>query len=143
MTAVPVMDSELLPGDGYLRVVRPFRTVEDIHVQAAVFAYLIRQARLHGFPRNITERLAAVVASLRGLSIADPSTPEVHVAVAGALALSRAPIDELEKLWSKTESPDHAYWERDRLVFTVGARVRGERLERAWRSLAGEEGSVG
>ena len=43
---VAIEPSSLLPGDGYDTYVKPFRTLEDIHVTAAVLAYLLREARL-------------------------------------------------------------------------------------------------
>ena len=37
-----IEEAQILPGDGYDAYVKPFRTVEDIHVQAAVLSYLMR-----------------------------------------------------------------------------------------------------
>jgi acyl-CoA dehydrogenase len=135
LTAVAVAAGDVYPGDGFARYVRPFRTIEDIHVVAAVHAYLIREIRLHGLPRGLTERLAACLAALRALAAEDPSAPETHVALAGLLELSRGPIEELDRIWSKTESPAHARWERDRLVLSVASNVREQRRERAWERL--------
>jgi acyl-CoA dehydrogenase len=41
----------LLPGDGYVRYVKPFRTVEDIHVVAAQLGYALREARRFAWPQ--------------------------------------------------------------------------------------------
>lgn len=54
-----IVESDLLPGDGYTGYVKPFRTVEDIHVNAAVLAYLVREARRLAWPREWTERCIA------------------------------------------------------------------------------------
>ena len=40
-----VRDHERLAGDGYLEYVKPFRTVEDIHVVGATLGYLVGLAR--------------------------------------------------------------------------------------------------
>ncbi len=47
---VHVEDDELLPGDGYDAYVKPFRSIEDMHVTLAVLAYLLREARQRGWP---------------------------------------------------------------------------------------------
>jgi acyl-CoA dehydrogenase len=139
LAGVVVAASDLLPGDGFARYIRPFRTVEDLHVQAALFGYLIREVRLHALPRELAERMAAILAALRSLSAEDPSAPFVHVALAGALELGRGPIADLEKAWAKSESPAHARWERDRPLLTVAARTRMLRTERAWPALASQD----
>jgi acyl-CoA dehydrogenase len=136
LSAVSVTEGDILPGDGFGRYVRPFRTVEDLHVTAAIHAYLIREIRLHGLPRTLAERFAALLVALRGLVHGDPASPEVHVALAGVLGLSRTLIDELDRIWGKTESPAHARWERDRLLLSVAASVRERRIDRAWERLA-------
>lgn len=137
LACVVVAESELLPGDGFDRYVRPFRTVEDVHVHAAVYAYVIREIRLHGLGRPLAERFAGLLVALRALAAEDPAAPEVHVALAGVLSLARAPLEDLDCAWAKTESPAHARWERDRLLFSVAGGVRDARLARAWEKLGG------
>jgi hypothetical protein len=148
LTRVRVTEADVCPGDGYTRYVRPFRTIEDVHVTAAIFAYLLREVRLHGLPQIHAERLAGLLVALRALAAEDPSAPETHVALAGVLELSRAPVDELDRAWAKTESPAHAHWERDKLVLTVAGSARDKRRARAWERLtagavAGEEPTAG
>lgn len=129
-------EADLYPGDGYTRYVRPFRTIEDVHVTAAVLAYLVREVRREGLPRPLAERLMGILMALRGLSTVDPSDPATHVALAGTLDLMRAPLDEIDRVWAKTESPAHARWERDRLVLSVASSAREKRRARAWERLA-------
>ncbi len=136
LSGVAVAEADVYPGDGFARYVRPFRTVEDVHVTAAIYAYLVREIRLHALPASLTERFAGLLVALRALAGADPSAPATHVALAGVLELSRAPIDELDRLWAKTESPAHARWERDRLLLSVASNVREQRRQRAWERLA-------
>src|SRR5690349_23846938 len=57
-------ESAILPGDGYSQYVKPFRTVEDIHVQAAVLSYLMREGQRLGWPQGWIERLSALLAAL-------------------------------------------------------------------------------
>jgi acyl-CoA dehydrogenase len=125
---------DALPGDGYADYVKPFRTVEDIHVHAALTGYLIGVAREHGFAR-VVERLAGVAAALVTLGAADPRSPATHVALAGALATSAAIVAALEAAWSAGPDDEWTRWQRDRAILKVAAKARGERLARAWNAL--------
>ena len=51
-----VIRGALLPGDGYDVYVKPFRTIEDIHVHAATIAYLVAEGRRRGWPHGWIER---------------------------------------------------------------------------------------
>lgn len=149
LDGVIVNEADILPGDGFDRYVRPFRTIEDLHVQAAVYAYAIREIRAHALPRSLAERFAALLAALRPLT-ADPSAAvtmerdapyppalaAAHVALAGVLTLARGALDELDRVWAQTESPAHARWERDRLLLSVAGNAREKRLAKAWEQLS-------
>src|SRR4051812_46156360 len=63
---VAVAEADLLPGDGYADYLKPFRTVEDIHVHAALIGYLIGVARRHQLAQ--LDRLIALAASVRALA---------------------------------------------------------------------------
>ena len=53
-----IRESDILPGDGYDQYVKPFRTVEDIHVQAAVLSYLMREGQRLSWPQGWLEASA-------------------------------------------------------------------------------------
>jgi hypothetical protein len=137
LDGVVVGEDAVLPGDGFDRYVRPFRTVEDVHVQAAVLAYAIREIHAHGLPGGLVDRLAALLVALGPLAVADPAAPAVHVALAGVLALAREPLEEMDRLWGSTESPAHTRWQRDRPLLTVAGQAREQRLLKAWEALRG------
>src|SRR4051812_18894114 len=52
LAGVQLGEDALEPGDGYDRYLKPFRTVEDCHVHAAVLAYVLGVARRSGWPRD-------------------------------------------------------------------------------------------
>lgn len=131
-----VKASALLPGDGYERYIKPFRTIEDLHVNGALFGYLLGEARRGGFPRALVERLAALLTTLRALAASDPSDAGVHVALAGALRTAGSLITDLEASWALSPGPSHALWQRDRLLLGMAENARTKRLERAWVRLA-------
>jgi alkylation response protein AidB-like acyl-CoA dehydrogenase len=132
LDAVP---GDVLPGDGYADYVKPFRTVEDIHVHAAIIGYLIGVARREALPRPLIERLAMAAAALVTLGAADPKSPSTHIALGGVLATTAAVLPELEAAWSAAPSEEWARWQRDRALFGVAGKARTERLARAWQTL--------
>ncbi|AXQ28942.1 acyl-CoA dehydrogenase [Solimonas sp. K1W22B-7] len=135
---VQIADEALLPGDGYLGYVKPFRTVEDIHVQAAVLAYLVREARRLNWSRAWIERAVAVLVSLEGIAALDALANSTHIALAGALAAVAQLVVEADEHWQSVESDEAAgRWRRDRALFTVAASQRATRTGRAWERLGG------
>ncbi len=80
---VIVEASQLLLGDGYTDIVKPFRTIEDLHVSAAILAYLYRIASQYDWPRAQKEQLISLLLTTRTLSLAEPSAPAVHIALGG------------------------------------------------------------
>jgi len=133
----------LLPGDGYERYVKPFRTVEDIHVVAAQLAYTLREARRFAWPQDWVERALAALEALRAIAREDSSAAATHLALAGALALVGALLGEADAHWGK--APDgaaRARWERDRPLGGVAGKVRALRTERAWQRFSVAKGEA-
>ncbi|UQA59191.1 acyl-CoA dehydrogenase family protein [Polyangium aurulentum] len=134
---VEVTEADLLPGDGYERYVKPFRTTEDLHVNAAVAGYLVREARLAGAERGLVARLASLLAALRELSKSEPTDPAVHVALAGILVALRAIVEEVAEPFQKAAPERYARFARDKAIFGIAESARVQRFERAWEQLAG------
>ncbi|TAK50508.1 MAG: acyl-CoA dehydrogenase [Betaproteobacteria bacterium] len=133
---VAVGDEALLPGDGYDDYVKRFRTVEDLHVNAAFLGYLVREARRLAWPVAWIERAAALLHGLRAIAGEDHSAPATHIALAGALAQGTALIDETETSWAAAgQDPAVARWRRDSELFAVAAAARAQRTVRAWERL--------
>jgi acyl-CoA dehydrogenase len=136
LDAVRVPESALLPGDGYDAYVKPFRSIEDIHVTLAVLAYLLRETRRRGWPTEVAERTCAAMLALCALSGASPDSAAVHVALAGALALARAIHDEAGALFAAGSQDAAALrWQRDAALFEVASSARMQRGVRAWERL--------
>ena len=133
---VSIAARDLLEGDGYARYVKPFRTLEDLHVHAAVLAYLLREARRLQWPRAWMERALANLYALCAIAPQDPLSPAMHIALAGALAAGAALIDESGSLW-ETAAGDAASkrWQRDRALLSVAHAAREQRLARAWETI--------
>jgi len=145
---VRVTDADILPGDGYEDYLKPFRTVEDAHVHAALAGYLIGVARRRGWHDRI-ESLLALALATREVALADPKAATTHIALAGVLSLAAREVAEVEARWAATVTanaavPDaasasdaeHARWQRDRPLLQVAAAARTARRERAWQQLS-------
>lgn len=131
----------LLAGDGWTDYVRPFRTIEDVHVHAAVLAWLAASAVRHAWPRELVERALALLLALRELSSADPSSAVTHLALAGAIDLSRALVAGIDPLWDAVGGDERARWKRDRALLEVAGKARAQRRERAWERIASPSSS--
>ena len=131
-----IAEAAVLPGDGYANYVKPFRTVEDIHVNAAIVAYLLREGRRLGWPESWLERTVSLLVLLQELSKANPSAPETHIVLSGALAVSGGLTGETDAFW-KAAAPDPAAdrWRRDKELLKVAGGFRAQRTQRAWENL--------
>lgn len=134
---VAVAPDEVLPGDGYARYLKPFRTVEDCHVHLAVLGWLLQVARRSGWPEPVREELLALAVMWRGLAGADPGEAPTHLALGGALALAKGALERCEPLWARVDAPTRERWERDRRLLDVAGKVRAKRLEAARQRVAG------
>ena len=137
LDGVIATDADVLPGDGYDAYLKPFRTIEDLHVHGALAGYLIGVARRHGFPHDVQERLLVLAVATRGLAHADPKAAPTHAALAGVLALVPRLVEELEALWSVAADDEWSRWQRDRALLRVAGSARAARRERAWSILDG------
>lgn len=136
LDAVRVEAAALLPGDGYDAYVKPFRSIEDIHVTLAVLAYLLRESRRRGWPTGFAERLCAAMVLLSALAHAPADAAATHVALAGALALAQGLYDEAGALWAHAaDDPAALRWSRDAALFGVAGTARRQRVARAWQRL--------
>lgn len=133
---VAVAEGDLLEGDGYARYLKPFRTIEDIHVMASTAGYLFSVGRIAGWERAALEALAASIASLRAIAAFDPSQRGTHLALAGTIAAVERAVATLD--FSKAPSETRERWERDAPLLQVAGKARAARRDAAWRSLDGE-----
>lgn len=133
---VRVSEADLLPGDGYAEYVKPFRTVEDIHVHAAIVGYLIGVARRRTFPRDTIEGLLALATTTRAVAAEDARSPATHVVLAGLFALVAREVAAIEARWSGSPDEEWHRWQRDRALLQVAGKAREARRDKAWSLLA-------
>jgi acyl-CoA dehydrogenase len=100
---------------------------------AALLGWMLGLAARHAWPRELVERLLAAVATLRSLAAAPPLAPQTHVALAGAIALTRELAERAP--WDTLPPDALARWQRDRPLLDVAGRARAARLDAAWQRL--------
>ncbi len=136
LDAVEVGEHQVLPGEAWETYVKPFRTVEDVHVHAALLGHALALARRGGAPRSVIERLAALVLTLRALATSDPRAAVTHVALGGAIADARSLIEALKPAIVSLGDPIAARWVRDLPLLEVASKARAQRSEVAFALLA-------
>jgi alkylation response protein AidB-like acyl-CoA dehydrogenase len=127
-----------LPGDGYSDFAKPFATLEDLNVGAAVLAYVLREARARSWPSALRERLVATLALLVSLAEEPLAAAATQLALAGALDWARQTHTEAAALFAATpDDPAAQRWQRDAKLLGVLDSARAQRAARAWEQLAG------
>lgn len=132
---VQVSREAVLPGDGYAGYVKPFRTIEDIHVFGGLLGYLSNVGMRFHWPRGVIEELFPLVASVWSLAGADANAPGVHVALGGLFRRIASFLDGCEAYWKEADGETAQMWNRDRPLLDIAAEARSMRLEAAWRRL--------
>jgi acyl-CoA dehydrogenase len=125
-----VSRDEILEGDGYEDYVKPFRTVEDLHVMAAALGWIAQVMRRAEAPRERLEELGELATSCFALALAEPLDAAVHIALGGAWRRFRELVAAMP--WERTDELTRSRFERDRAIFDVAGKVRQQRLDIAW-----------
>lgn len=133
--AVVVDPDELLEGDGYLRYLKPMRTVEDCHVLAAMVSWLVQVARRSNWSTSRIEDLVAILPALRTIAGLDPLAPATHVALEGVLRQSHELVQTLQSAWDQVDRPTADRWLRDQALLDIAATARTRRAEAAWQRI--------
>jgi alkylation response protein AidB-like acyl-CoA dehydrogenase len=134
---VALPSSAVLPGDGYERWVKPFRTIEDTHVLAATVGYLAGVARAYGFERTVLAELVAHAAGLTDVGARDPSDAVAHVLLAGLFSSARKLAASLDAEWHhKVTADERERWLRDMSLLLIAENARTQRTVNAFVSLS-------
>lgn len=126
---VLVAQEDVLPGDGYLDVVKPFRTIEDVHVLGSVIAFLSELLAPTDHAASL-ERFAAFAVCLDRVA-RSPREPEAHLVLAGVLSLLRSELRACAD--GLAAFPDVV---RDLSLLEVAGKAREQRRLSAWKVLA-------
>jgi len=131
-----------LPGDGWSEYVKPFRSHEDLHVLAALTAWLYGVALLEQWPRALALRLLGVLAAAAEVAQRPAHEPATHLLLAALLEQFAALQPEVDRALADSQGSRGALWRRDRAVLGLARDAQARRLEQALAAL-GLESSVG
>jgi hypothetical protein len=123
----------VLEGDGYENYLKPFRTIEDLHVFGAIIGCLISNGR-EVLPKVTLEQMLAQLAAIITVARLPMSDSATHVTLAGILTASKALIDFIEL--KNFDTTFRTRFERDKKLLSIAAKVREMRREKAWASLS-------
>jgi hypothetical protein len=119
--------AEIREGDGYDEVVKPFRTVEDLHVLGALLGYALGAVGRQGGHEPWRAAALSMVVAGASLAAERPTDTAVHLALSGLWDQAAAHL-------AATPWPDahRDRWQRDRALLQVAHGARRRRAERAW-----------
>ncbi|HSX69610.1 MAG TPA: acyl-CoA dehydrogenase family protein, partial [Pseudomonas sp.] len=126
---------ELLPGDGWDSYVKPFRSIEDLHVLAAIAAWLYGVGQDGDWPRDLRLRLLGLLAGCAEVVRHGAAEPASHLLLAGLFAQFQALRPELDAAIAAGPQPWAAMWARDCNLLELARTAREKRLEKAHAAL--------
>lgn len=128
ITLEQAVPTRVLPGDGYSDHLKPFRTIEDTHVHAALLGHLVGIGRRSGWPPGEVEALLVLISALAPLS-ASHRSPASHRLLGGIIAQTAQRVSAAASL--PMEDATRARWERDQPLLGIARKARDARLRRA------------
>lgn len=131
---------ERLPGDGWESYSKPFRTLEDTYVLAAICAWLYGLAIERRWASALTQGLVGVLAGCAEVSRQPANLAETHLLLAGVFSQFERLSAELETTLANSDPALAAVWTRDRGVLSIAGAARAKRLETARRVLGLDPG---
>lgn len=120
-----------LPGDGYLSYVRPFRTIEDLHVLAAFTGYRLALSRRMGLGPDDLSRGLALAAALLGLGALDPKSQALHLALDHVFEEAAGYASPGESALAGLGPEERERFVRDLPLLKVAGSARRARAEKA------------
>lgn len=137
LSEVRIRPHEVLDVDGFADVLRPFRTIEDLAIQAALCAWMTGVSRRLALDKTLSSRGLALLSATQELWERPPSSAAVHIALGGLFDASAALVEAfreglkgLRTSAAATEVGER--FERDRPLLGIAGRVREQRLQKAW-----------
>ena len=127
----------VLKGDGWDDYNKPFRTLEDGHVLAALCAWLYGQSLLDQWPQALQLQLVALLAGLKETLQQPNKEAASHVLLGGLLAQFaslQTPINQALQTYSSQAIA--SAWQRDKAILEIANSARMRRLEVALNTLA-------
>ena len=122
---------ERLAGDGWDDYVKPFRTLEDTHVLAALTAWLFGVGQESAWPQALQLRLLGLLAGCAEVARQCPSAAGSHVMLAGLFAQFDSLRPDLDNAFAAGDAHWAQLWQRDKGLLAIAGSARSKRLQKA------------
>lgn len=122
---------ERLAGDGWSDYVKPFRSIEDLYVLAAVCAWLHGIGQECAWPEPLQLRLLALLAGCAEVARHEPNAAATHLLLAGLFAQQQALAAELDAAFAAGPAQWATLWQRDQGLLRIAESARAKRLAKA------------
>jgi hypothetical protein len=122
---------ERLPGDGWEAYVKPFRTLEDTHVLAALTAWLFGVGQDSAWPQSLQLQLLGLLAGCAEVARQSPSAASSHLMLAGLFAQFDSLRAELDGAFAAGDAHWAQLWQRDKGLLSIAGSARSKRLQKA------------
>ncbi|VXC46861.1 conserved hypothetical protein [Pseudomonas sp. 9AZ] len=122
---------ERLPGDGWDDYVKPFRTLEDTHVLAALTAWLFGVGQESAWSQALQLRLLGLLAGCAEVARQCPSAAGSHVMLAGLFAQFDSLRPDLGNAFAAGDAHWAQLWQRDKGLLAIAGSARSKRLQKA------------
>ncbi|MGQ7956785.1 acyl-CoA dehydrogenase [Pseudomonas sp. SP16.1] len=122
---------ERLAGDGWSDYVKPFRSIEDLYVLAAVCAWLHGIGQECAWPEPLQLRLLALLAGCAEVARQCPNAAATHLLLAGLFAQQQALAAELDAAFAAGPAHWATLWLRDQGLLRIAESARAKRLAKA------------
>ena len=123
---------ELLAGDGWDAYVKPFRSLEDLYVLAALTAWLYGVGQACAWPQSVRLQLLGLLAGCAEGSRQCADTVGCHLLLGGLFAQFQALRGEIDAALAAGPAHWAQLWQRDQGVMALAAAAREKRLNKAW-----------
>jgi len=123
---------ELLAGDGWDAYVRPFRSLEDLYVLAAMTAWLYGVGQECDWPQPLRLRLIALLAACAEASRQCADSVGCHLLLGGLFAQFQELKGAIDKALMAGPEQWAQLWQRDQGVMALATAAREKRLAKAW-----------
>ncbi|RII79416.1 acyl-CoA dehydrogenase middle domain-containing protein [Pseudomonas monteilii] len=123
---------ELLAGDGWDAYVKPFRSLEDLYVLAALTAWLYGVGQACAWPQGLRLQLLGLLAGCAEGSRQCADSVGCHLLLGGLFAQFQALRGEIDAALAAGPAHWAQIWQRDQGVMALAAAAREKRLNKAW-----------
>jgi len=135
---VTVHADEVLPGDGYLNAIKPFRLVEDVYNTAGSLIGLFQLGRRHGRPTEQLEPLVGLIVQAAAIADTDMASDASVVLLSEFLGRADAAWSAFWAEWTDPPADLADAWTPERGLLGVAAAARDTRRSNAWAALTAD-----